>query len=501
MKNMDIKSFKQLLALTLMALVFTAFQPEKKPASIQPNIVVIFMDDMGYADLSCYGSTTISTPNIDQLAANGMKFTDFHVAASICTPSRTALLTGCYPQRLGLPKVIFPESKDNPGNTGINPEEQTIAELLKGRGYATSMAGKWHLGDKKMFLPTQHGFDQYFGVPYSNDMTIAPDMVLSENALLRNGMTKEMIQNYASLKIANKNHQTPLMKNNEVIEFPADQSTLTKRYTEFCLDFINQQAGKSPFFMYLAHTMPHIPISASKDFIGKSKGGLYGDVIEEIDWSVGEIIKALDKKGVLDNTLVIFTSDNGPWLSYGNHGGSAGILRGGKFDIFEGGFRVPCIMSLPGVIPKGKVSNEFITSLDIVPTICEMTGTDLPSKKIDGINVLPVLKGKKMRKMLNNRYFYYFSENKLTAIRRDKWKYIIPINYRVVTNPGKDGKNGKAEPYQQGEALYNLEKDISESKNVITENPEIAKELRTALEAFEQTIKKEARPVGVAAKQ
>jgi len=498
---MDMKSCKQLLALTLMTMVFTSFQTEKKPTSAQPNIIVIFMDDMGYGDLSCYGSTTIPTPNIDKLAANGMKFTDFHVAASICTPSRTALLTGCYPQRLGLPKVIFPESKDNPGNTGINPEEQTIAELLKERGYATSMAGKWHLGDKKMFLPTQHGFDQYFGVPYSNDMTIAPDMVLAENALLRNGMTKEMIQNYASLKIANKNHQTPLMKNNEVIEFPADQSTLTKRYTEFCLDFINQQAGKSPFFMYLAHTMPHIPISASKDFIGKSKGGLYGDVIEEIDWSVGEIIKTLDKKGVLNNTLVIFTSDNGPWLSYGNHGGSAGILRGGKFDIFEGGFRVPCIMSLPGVIPKGKVSNEFINSLDIVPTICEITGTDLPSKKSDGINVLPVLKGKKMRKILDNRYFFYFAENKLKAIRKDKWKYIIPTNYTVVTNPGRDGKNGQTASNKQEEALYNLEKDISESKNVIKDNPEIANELKTALEAFEQNIKKEARPVGVAAKQ
>jgi len=495
------KFFKQLLAPIVIVMVFTSFQAEKKAASAQPNIVLIFMDDMGYADLSCFGSTTISTPNIDKLAANGMKFTDFHVAASICTPSRTALLTGCYPHRLGLPKVLFPESKDNPGNTGLNPEEQTIAELLKGKGYATSMAGKWHLGDKKMFLPTQQGFDQYFGVPYSNDMTIAPDMVLSENALLRNGMTKEMIQNHASLKMENKNWQTPLMKNNEVIEFPADQSTLTKRYTAFCLDFINQKAGKSPFFMYLAHTMPHIPISASKEFTGKSKGGLYGDVIEEIDWSVGEIIKALDKKGVLDNTLVIFTSDNGPWLSYGNHGGSAGILRGGKFDIFEGGFRVPCIMSLPGVIPKGKVSDEFITSLDIVPTICEMTGTDLPLKKIDGVNVLPVLKGKKMRKILDNRYFYYFSENKLTAIRRDKWKYITPINYTVVTIPGKDGKNGKTQSNKQEEALYNLEKDISERKNVIKENPEIEKELKTALAVFGQTIKKEARAVGVAVNQ
>ena len=495
---MPLKSIKHLFLPVLIIFVFTSFQTKKQIANQQPNIVLIFMDDMGYADLSCYGSKTISTPNIDKLANNGMKFTDFHVAASVCTPSRTALLTGCYPHRLGLPKVLFPEGKNNAGNTGLHPEEQTIAELLKGNGYATSMAGKWHLGDKKMFFPTQHGFDQYFGVPYSNDMTIAPDMVLAENILLRNGVTREMIQHFDAVKMDNKNHQTPLMKNNEVVEFPADQTTLTKRYTEHSVDFINQQAGKSPFFLYLAHTMPHIPIFASKDFLGKSQGGLYGDVIEEIDWSVGEIIKTLDKKGVLDNTLVIFTSDNGPWLTYGNHGGSAGILRGGKFDIFEGGFRVPCIMSLPSVIPKGKVSNEFITSLDIVPTICEMTGTDLPSKKIDGVNVLPVLKSKKMRKILDNRYFYYFSENKLKAIRKDKWKYIIPINYSVVTNPGRAGKNGKTEPNKQEEALYNLEKDISESKNIIKENPGIANELKTALEAFEQTIKKEARPVGVA---
>ena len=497
---MYLKPIKHLFLFILIVFVFTSFQTKKQVAHQKPNIILIFMDDMGYADLSCYGSETISTPNIDKLANNGMKFTDFHVAASVCTPSRTALLTGCYPHRLGLPKVLFPEGKNNPGNTGLHPDEQTIAELLKGNGYATSMAGKWHLGDKKMFLPTQHGFDQYFGVPYSNDMTIAPDMVLAENILLRNGVTREMIQHFDAVKMDNKNHQTPLMKNNEVVEFPADQTTLTKRYTEHSVDFINEQAGKSPFFLYLAHTMPHIPIFASKDFLGKSKGGLYGDVIEEVDWSVGEIMKALEKKGVLNNTLIIFTSDNGPWLSYGNHGGSAGKLRGGKFDVFEGGFRVPCIMSFPKVIPKGKVNHDLINSMDIVPTLCQMTGTPLPTKKIDGINVLPSLKGKKMNKTLDNRYFYYFSDEKLSAIRKGHWKYMIPIKYKAVSIAGKDGKNGKSEAYQQSEALYHLEKDISESANVIIDYPEIANELRQALEAFDQTIKKEARPVGVTSK-
>ena len=494
---MPLKSIKHLFLPVLIIFVFTSFQTKKQIANQQPNIVLIFMDDMGYADLSCYGSKTISTPNIDKLANNGMKFTDFHVAASVCTPSRTALLTGCYPHRRGLPTVLCPEGKNNAGNTGLHPEEQTIAELLKGNGYATSMAGKWHLGDKKMFLPTQHGFDQYFGVPYSNDMTIAPDMVLAENILLRNGVTREMIQHFDAVKMDNKNHQTPLMKNNEVVEFPADQTTLTKRYTEHSVDFINQQAGKSPFFLYLAHTMPHIPIFASKDFLGKSKGGLYGDVIEEVDWSVGEIMKALEKKGVLNNTLIIFTSDNGPWLSYGNHGGSAGKLRGGKFDVFEGGFRVPCIMSFPKVIPKGKVNHDLITSMDIVPTLCQITGTHLPTKMIDGINVLPSLKGKKMNTTLDNRYFYYFSDEKLSAVRKGHWKYMIPIKYKAVSIAGK---NGKSEAYQQSEALYHLERDISESTNVINDYPEIANELRQALEAFDQTIKKEARPVGVTTK-
>jgi arylsulfatase len=497
---MQLKSLKQPVLFILIVFVFTSFQTKNKMAYLQPNIILIFMDDMGYADLSCYGSEHISTPNIDKLAASGIKFTDFHVAASVCTPSRTALLTGCYPHRLGLPKVLFPEGKNNPGNTGLHPDEQTMAELLKANGYATSMAGKWHLGDKKMFLPTQHGFDQYLGVPYSNDMTIAPDMVLAENIFLRNGMTREMIQHYDELKIDNKNHQTPLLKNNEVVEFPADQTTLTQRYTEHSIDFINKQAGKSPFFLYVAHTMPHIPLFASTQWKGKSEAGLYGDVIEEVDWSVGEIMKALEKKGILNNTLIIFTSDNGPWLSYGNHGGSAGNLRGGKFDVFEGGFRVPCIMSFPKLIPKGGINDDLVTTLDILPTLCQITGFPLPAKKIDGISVLPVLKGKRMSKTLDNRYFYYFSDEKLLSVRKGNWKYFLPLTYKVVISPGKDGKNGKTETYQQDEALYNLEKDLSESINVIKANPDIAVELRQALEAFNQTIKKEARPVGIATK-
>lgn len=461
-----------------------------------PNIVIIFADDQGYGDLSCFGSTSIATPNIDALAKAGMKFTDFHVAASVCTPSRAALLTGCYAQRISLPNVLFPDGAwgSNP-NVGINPAEETLAELLKAQAYATAMAGKWHLGHKEKFLPVQHGFDQYYGVPYSNDMPIASTMPLSKEILLRKGMTVDMIRAYDTLQIENKRHNTPLLLNNEVIEFPADQTTLTKRYTEFCVEFIEQQANHSPFFVYLAHTMPHIPIFASEAFNGKSKGGLYGDVIEEIDWSVGEIVRALEANGILDNTLVIFTSDNGPWLSYGNHGGTAGPLRGGKFDVFEGGFRVPCVMSWPKTIPKGSQSDQMVSSIDILPTICGLTGADLPSQKIDGLNILPVLKGKSMPE-LEERHYYYYAGNNLRAVRQGGWKYVTAHEAAKVTVVGKDGKNGKREPFEQEEALYNLQEDISEQINRINEQVDLAADLRKALENFDQRLKQETRPIG-----
>ncbi len=462
----------------------------------RPNIVLIFTDDQGYGDLSCFGSQTISTPNIDALAENGMKFTDFHVSSAVCTPSRASLLTGCYPDRVSLPNVLFPDGSwgSNP-NIGLNPEEETIAELLKEQGYATAMAGKWHLGHKPKFLPTQHGFDQYLGVPYSNDMPIESGMKLADDVLLRNGMTRDMINNYKELEIENKRYNTPLMKDGEVIEFPADQATLTKRYTEFCVDFINEQTSKSPFFVYLAHTMPHIPIYASKAFAGISKGGLYGDVIEEIDWSVGEVVKALEENGALENTLVIFTSDNGPWLSFGNHGGSAGVLRGGKFDAWEGGFRVPAVMAWPRKIPKGSTSHQLATTLDILPTLVEITGAKYPSKKIDGQSILSLLKGEKMEE-LEDRYFYYFGGRKVKAVRKGRWKYIVPHKGGIVIEPGKDGVNGKSEGIDNPEALYDLDNDISESINVMGDYPEIVQELKEAAKIFEATIHEEARPVG-----
>ncbi|MEM7368607.1 MAG: sulfatase [Bacteroidota bacterium] len=490
---MNIRSHLSILILAVISLLSSCQKGDPTP----PNIVLIFADDLGYGDLSCFGAQSIHTPKLDALANKGMTFTDFHSTSATCTSSRASLLTGCYPDRVSLPKVLFPNGAwgSNP-NIGLNPEEETIAELLKQKGYATAMAGKWHLGHKQMFLPLQHGFDHYLGVPYSNDMPIEPTMALAENIRLRNGFTRDMILNFDSLEMPKKNHQTPLLRDNEVIEFPADQSTLTQRYTQFCTDFIVSQANNSPFFVYLAYTMPHIPIFASDQFLGKSKGGLYGDVIEEIDWSVGEIIKTLEESGVLENTLVIFTSDNGPWLSYGNHGGSAGPLRGGKFDSWEGGFRVPAIMSWPDLMTAGSTSDQLVSTLDILPTLVEIAGATLPVKKIDGQSILPLLKGQTME-TLDQRYFYYFKNTKLNAVRKGAWKYVIPHRGGIVTEPGKDGVNGKGKGVDFPEALYDLDADIAEQNNVMDAHPGIVQELKTAGETFATMVHREARPIGV----
>ncbi len=453
-----------LFLILLFAAVISLYNILKPKKQSLPNVVLIFTDDQGYGDLSIYGSETINTPHLDALAKSGMRFTDFHVASSVCTPSRAALLTGCYPDRVGLPNVLFPNGEwGSNANVGLNPDEETIAELLKKEGYATAMAGKWHLGHKQKFLPLQHGFDSYLGVPYSNDMSKG---------------------------------ELPLVKDNKVVEVDIDQSLLTKRYTDFSIDFIKGQAGKAPFFLYLAHTMPHIPLAASSNYKGTSKGGLYGDVIEEIDGSVGAIIDELKNQRLLENTLVIFTSDNGPWLSYGNHGGSAGVLRGGKFDVWEGGFRVPAIMSWPGVIPHESVNNNLIHTMDILPTLVAITGARLPKNKIDGVNVLSSLQGREMNE-LQNRIFYYFGGSKIKAVCKGEWKYVFGHKGGIVTEPGIDGINGETNKVYYEEALYNLISDISEQDNLIAQFPERAARLKKAGQIFELKIKAEARPIGI----
>ena len=434
-----------------------------------PNIVLIYTDDQGYGDLSSYGSMSINTPNIDALAKNGAKLTSFLNASSTCSPSRAALLTGSYPIRTGVINVLWPRSGGmwGGGNSktlkGLNPNEITIAEVLRDVGYSTAMSGKWHLGDELPFLPTQQGFDTYFGIPYSNDMNV-------------------------------KN--LPVLLDNEIIEKVPDQSLLTQRYTDFAIDFINDLDDDKPFFIYLAHTMPHIPIYASEDFQETSKGSVYGDVIEEIDFNVGRLVNLLKEKGIYDNTIFIYTSDNGPWLNYGNHAGTSGELRGGKFDVFEGGYRVPCVISWPNVIKRGIEIDQLISTIDIMPTICSITGAELPKNKIDGINVLDALKNNNMAD-LDDRFFYYHKGEKLYGVRQGKWKYLAPSTYNEILFPGEDGKHGVS-TWQKDfpEALFNLDSDIRELNNRLSEYPEIASILKNQLLLFQEELDNESRPIG-----
>ena len=346
-----------------------------------PNIVLIFTDDQGYQDIGCFGSPLIKTPNLDRMAEEGVRLTDFYSANSVCSPSRAALLTGCYPNRVGVTGVLFPRH-----STGLNPSETTIAEILGERGYATACFGKWHLGHKKPFLPTNHGFDSYFGIPYSNDMSIDPTMAISATVRWREGASLEQFR-----KSKPKKNWVPLFENGQVVEYPADQTTLTQRYTERALAFIESNKER-PFFLYLPHTMPHIPLFASDGFRGKSARGPYGDTIEEIDDSVGQILAALDRHSIADKTLVIYTSDNGPWKLTGGRGGSAYPLRGYKFSTYEGGMRVPCIMRWPSKIPAGSVCREIAATIDLLPTLSRLAGCELPTDVvIDGRDIRPLL--------------------------------------------------------------------------------------------------------------
>ena len=429
-----------------------------------PNIVVIFTDDQGYQDIGCFGSPLIKTPHLDRMASEGVKFTSFYSANSVCSPSRAALLTGCYPTRVGIPGVLFPRH-----TVGLNPSEVTIAELLKTKGYATACIGKWHLGHKPKFLPTRHGFDSYYGIPYSNDMTIDPKAEIAEDALLREGITVERIRTEKP-----KKNWVPLMRDERVIEYPVDQRTLTKRYTEQAIEFITANKQR-PFFLYLPHTMPHIPLFVSDEFSGKSARGLYGDTIEEIDASTGRILETIKSLGLDENTLVIYTSDNGPWKLKNDHGGHADPLRGYKFSTYEGGMRVPCIMRWPGKIPAGQSCDEIAATIDLLPTFAGLVGVDVPAdREIDGLNIWALMSMPDEAESPRETYFYYRGNN-LQAVRRGDWKL------------RKQKKNVE---------LFNLKTDLSETTNVATEHPKIVQELRAEIEAFDAELKSQARPVG-----
>jgi len=403
-----------------------------------PNFIVILCDDLGYQDVGCFGSPLISTPNADRMATEGMRFTDFYAAAPVCTPTRAALMTGCYPVRVGLPSVINYRS-----TVGINSEEITIAELLKTRGYATACIGKWHLGWQRQFLPTRHGFDCYYGIPYSNDMSY-------------------------------EDFPVPLMRNEEIIEQPAVQETLTERYTEEAVKFITKHKDE-PFFLYLPHTFPHVPLHASDRFKGKSKRGLYGDVVECIDWSTGQILDALKRLGLDGNTLVVFTSDNGPWTVKAEIGGCALPLRSGKGTTWEGGMRVPCIMRWPGHIPAGTACSETSSVMDFYPTLAKLTGAKVPADRIiDGRNISPLMAGENGAKSPHEAFFYYRAEE-LQAVRSGGWKLVLPHRDRLTKQ-------------DVPQALYDLHADIGETTDVSGVYPSIGARLQAMIERCREDL-------------
>ena len=393
----------------------------------KPNIVYIFADDLGYGDLSCYGAKDINTPNIDQIAKQGIKFTEFYSASSVCSPSRAALLTGRYPQRMGINTVFFPESF-----TGIPDTEITIPEILKEKGYATGIVGKWHLGHHYQYLPLQQGFDEYFGIPYSNDM-----------------------------------ESVVYMRGNEVESYKVKQQYITKTYTKEAQKFITKNKDNS-FFLYIAHSMPHVPLYASEEFIGTSKRGLYGDVVQELDWSVGQILKSLREHGILENTLIVFSSDNGPWLAMKEDGGSAGDLREGKTFTFDGGMKVPTVAMWKNRIPQGIINTEVASQMDWFPTIANITGSSIPKGLvIDGLDISKVLTDKGNRK---NSDLLFLDGKQLQGYRSGQWKVKLPYK-------GFRGNKWKQLVKAHDTLLFNLNTDPGEKNNLFEKYPEKAKEI------------------------
>lgn len=438
----------QLFPLLLTVLGLFLNPSPSKELTKSPNVILIFMDDLAYGDLGSYGAKDWKTPNLDQLAADGVKFTQFYVPHAVCTASRAALLTGAYANRLELYGAL-----DHTAKHGLNPEETTIAEMLKANGYQTGMIGKWHLGHQPEFLPTRQGFDSYFGLPYSNDMW--PNHPESKNY-------------YPPL---------PLIAGEIAIAYLEDQQELTSWYTYKSLEFIEKNQ-KKPFFLYLAHNMPHVPLYVSEKFKGKSGQGMYGDVMMEIDWSVGEIRKKLKELGLEENTLIIFTSDNGPWLSYGGHAGSKGNLREGKGTSWEGGIRVPAIFTWPGKIPSGKIQDQAAMTIDVLPTLAKITESPLPELKIDGSNIWPLVMGEKADL---KPYFAYYNRNELQAVIYGKWKLVFPHTYRTIPQGTELRNDGIPVKYLnvklEKASLFDLSKDLGETTDVSTQHPEILVQL------------------------
>ena len=437
------------------------------PPETPPNLVVIFIDDMGYADIGPFGANAYATPNLDRMAAEGRKFTDFHSATAVCSAARAALLTGCYPERVSILGALGPGARH-----GLHWDELTLAELCKEAGYATACFGKWHLGHQPEFLPLNHGFDQYYGLPYSNDMwPYHPDLVNlpADSERRKRGFPP-----------------LPMIEGSQIIDDEVtaeDQTRLTTEYTRRAVAFIDAHHDE-PFFLYVPHSMVHVPLFVSDKFKGKSGAGLFGDVVMEVDWSVGEILDALARHNLDRQTWVVFTSDNGPWLSYGNHAGSAGPLREGKGTMFEGGYREPCIMRWPGTIPAGTVCDELASTMDLLPTMARLLGTELPeARPIDGKNIWPLLSGE-ADAVTPHEAFYCYYGRELRAVRDARWKLHLPHRYRTMegSEAGRDGMPGQYQHKTIGPALFDLKNDVGETTDVAEDHPEVVARLEAIAE-------------------
>lgn len=452
----------------------------KNTAARLPNIVIIYMDDMGYADIGPFGAQGYDTPNLDRMAKEGRVMTDFYVTQAVCSASRAGLMTGCYNVRVSIFGALGPHATH-----GINASEVTLAEICKQKDYATACYGKWHLGHHKKFLPLQHGFDDYFGLPYSNDMW-------PYHPGVRNLPMEERLKRWPNL---------PLIRDNEIINpqvTAEDQRQLTTQYTQHAVEFIERHRDR-PFFLYVPHSMVHVPLHVSDKFQGKSQRGLFGDVMMEVDWSVGQILDALRRNDLQDNTLVLFTADNGPWLSYGDHAGSAGPLREGKGTMFDGGCRESCVVWWPGVIPAGTKCSVPAMTIDILPTVAHLIGAKLPDHKIDGKNIWPLLSGEPGATSPHEAYYFYYGRQ-LQAVRRGKWKLHFPHSYATLSGRpgGTGGLPAKTDRAEIGLSLFDLEADIGETTNVASEHPDVVRRLSRLADAMRKELgDKEQKGAGV----
>tara|TARA_A100000164_G_scaffold380814_1_gene429681 strand:- start:743 stop:2149 length:1407 start_codon:yes stop_codon:yes gene_type:complete len=416
-----------------------------------PNIIFILTDDQGYGDLGIYGAEDINTPNLDELALNGAYFTSYYATQPVCSASRASIMTGVYSDRIGIHNAYSPGSK-----IGLNPDETTIAELLKDKGYATAIFGKWHLGDAPKFQPRNHGFDEFYGILYSNDMWPKHPQ-------------QGTVFNFPDIE---------LYENETTIRVLEDQTFLTQALTDKAISFIKRNKD-NPFFLYLPHPQPHVPLFVNDSYRNTQKRGLYGDVIHEIDASVGEILRTLKNYELAENTIIIFTSDNGPWLSYGSHSGSSGIYKEGKGTNWEGGHRVPAIISFPKRIESGTLIEVPAMGIDWLPTIADFVGSKLPERKIDGVSLVPLLTKKSIEAPHEN-FFFYYRTNELHAVRHKNWKLYLPHSYRSL-NGRKGTDDGYPIPYEMNKietpALYNLEFDPKELLDIANQNPDLVEKI------------------------